>query len=196
MSPRMARMATLAALVLALTSAPAYAAAPTAFVYATSWDAQGVRQYAADDAGMLTPLTPPNAPAGNTSTGAAASPDGRSLCVVDQGSDSVSQYDISADGTLMPKTSAAVATEASPFGIAIAPDGAHVYVVNHVADNVSVYDVEVVLAGLGDRRLPIGNGGDPVTLAFEGPREHVAQRLVVVNDQDVERGGGLHATER
>jgi hypothetical protein len=35
-----------------------------------------------------------------------------------------------------------------------------------------------------------------VTLALEGPREHLAQGFVVVNDQDVERGGGLHATER
>jgi len=113
MSPRLARTATLAALVFALAGATAHAATPTAFVYATSWDAQGARQYAADAAGTLWPLTPPSEPTGNTSTGAAASPDGRSLYVVDQGSDSVSQYDIAVDGTLTPKTPARVATGAS-----------------------------------------------------------------------------------
>jgi DNA-binding beta-propeller fold protein YncE len=134
-------MATLAALVFALACTTAHAATPTAFVYATSWDAQGARQYAADDAGNLWPLTPPNAPTGDTSTGAAASPDGRSLYVVDQGSDNVSQYDIAADGKLTPKTPATVATEAAPFGVAIAPDGAHVYVANQGVGSVSVFSV-------------------------------------------------------
>jgi 6-phosphogluconolactonase (cycloisomerase 2 family) len=189
----MARMATLAALVLALTSAPAYAAAPTAFVYATSWDAQGVRQYAADDAGMLTPLTPPNAPAGNTSTGAAASPDGRSLYVVDQGSDSVSQYDISADGTLTPKTSAAVATEASPFGIAIAPDGEHVYVVNHVADTVSVYNVETdgSLSSAGPA-TPAGAGALHVAITPDGASAYVTNPSDgTISQYDVQADGSL-----
>src|SRR4051794_2237957 len=104
MSPRLARTATLAALVFALACATAHAATPTAYVYATSWDADGARQYAADDAGILSPLTPPSAPAGITSTGAVASPDGRSLYVVDQGSDTVSQFDVASDGTLTPKT--------------------------------------------------------------------------------------------
>jgi YVTN family beta-propeller protein len=193
MSPRLARMATLAALAFALTCAPAYAAAPTAFVYATSWDAQGARQYAADDAGMLTPLTPPNAPAGNTSTGAAASPDGRSLYVADQGSDSVSQYDISADGTLTPKTPAAVPTEASPFGIAIAPDGDHVYVVNHVADTVSVYDVESdgTLSSAGPA-TPAGAGALQVAITPDGASAYVTNPSDgTISQYDVQPDGSL-----
>ena len=109
MSPRSARMATLAALVLAVTSAPAQAATPSAYVYATSFD-RVVRQYAADGSGMLWALTPPDATADDASSGVAASPDGRSLYVVNQGSNSVSQYDVGIGGALTPKTPAAVAT--------------------------------------------------------------------------------------
>src|SRR5215211_7758395 len=52
MSSRSARTATLAALVVAITSASAQAATPSAYVYATSFD-HVVRQYSADDGGML-----------------------------------------------------------------------------------------------------------------------------------------------
>jgi 6-phosphogluconolactonase (cycloisomerase 2 family) len=193
MSPRMARTATLAALALALACTPAHAATPTAFVYATSWDAQGARQYAVDDAGMLTPLSPPNAPAGNTSTGVAASPDGHSLYVVDQGSDAVSQYDISSDGTLTPKAPASVATEASPFGIAIAPDGDHVYVVNHVADSVSVYDVEAggTLSPAGPA-VPAGAGALQVAVTPDGDSAYVTNLSDgTISQYDVQPDGSL-----
>ena len=121
MSPRSARTATLAALVLAITSATAQAATPSSYVYATSFD-RLVRQYAADNSGMLSALTPPEATADDASSGVAASPDGRSLYVVNQGSDSVSQYDVGLGGVLTPKTPATVATGEFPFGIAVAPD--------------------------------------------------------------------------
>jgi YVTN family beta-propeller protein len=189
----MARTATLAALVLALAPATTQAATPTAFVYAPSWDAQGTRQYAADAAGVLTPLSPPSAPAGNTSTGAAASPDGRSLYVVNQGSDTVSQYDISADGTLTPKTPAAVPTGSSPFGIAVAPDGAHVYVVNHVADTVSVYDVEAdgTLSTAG-AAAPAGGGALQVAIAPDGASAYVTNFSDgTVSQYDVQPDGSL-----
>lgn len=140
MSPRAARMAMLAALLLAL-PASAQAAAPSAYVYATSWDAQGARQFAADDTGALAPLAPPDVAAGSSSTGAVASPDGDSLYVVNQASADVSQYDVAADGTLTPKTPATVAAGASPFGAAITPDGAHLYVANQGDGTVSVFDV-------------------------------------------------------
>ena len=52
MSFRLARMAAAAVLASMLTAASASAATPTAYVYATSWS-QTVRQYAADDAGLL-----------------------------------------------------------------------------------------------------------------------------------------------
>jgi YVTN family beta-propeller protein len=189
----MARTATLAALVLALAPATAQAATPTAFVYATSWDAQGARQYAADAGGMLTPLSPPAAPAGNTSTGAAASPDGRSLYVVNQGSNTVSQYDISADGTVTPKTPAAVSTGSSPFGIAIAPDGGHVYVANRVDDTVSVYDVEDdgTLSAAG-AATPTGAGPIEVAITPDGASAYVTNLTDgTVSQYDVQADGSL-----
>ena len=54
-------------------------------------------------------------------------------------------------------------------------------------------DVEVALGRLRDRRLAVGHGRHAVALALERAREHLAQRLVVVDDEDVERRGGLHA---
>ena len=48
-------------------------------------------------------------------------------------------------------------------------------------------DVEVALGRLSDRRLAVGHGCDTMALALERAREHLAQRLVVVNDENVER---------
>jgi 6-phosphogluconolactonase (cycloisomerase 2 family) len=143
MLPRLARMATVAALVLAVAPPLAHAATPTAFVYATDSNAK-LPQYSADDAGRLTPLVPALEPGVATSTGIATSPDGRTLYVVDQTASDVSQYAIGDDGSLTPKTPATVATGptgSAPFGIAIASDGRHAYVTNQVAGNIAVFDV-------------------------------------------------------
>src|SRR5262245_3569064 len=129
MLSRLARMAGVAALILALAAPLADAATPSAFVYATS-RAQTVRQYTADESGRLAGLSRPDVVAGSTSTWASVSPDSRSLYVVNQTSATVSQYDIDDDGTLAPKAVAAVDTGRSPLGMAVAPDGTHVYVVN------------------------------------------------------------------
>src|SRR4051812_7466211 len=48
-------------------------------------------------------------------------------------------------------------------------------------------DIEVLLSGACERLLPVGHGGHAMSLALEGAREHVAERLVVVDDEDVER---------
>ena len=53
--------------------------------------------------------------------------------------------------------------------------------------------VEVALRRLRDRLLAVGHRRHAVALALEGAREHLAQRLVVVDDEDVECRGGLHA---
>ena len=37
-----------------------------------------------------------------------------------------------------------------------------------------------------------GDGGDAMALALERAGEHLAQRAVVVDQQDVQRRGGLH----
>ncbi len=140
MLPRLARMATAAALVLAVAAPLAHAAPPAAYVYATDFNPKVV-QYSADEAGLLSPLAPALAPGVATSAGVAASPDGHTLYVVDQSAGDVSQYAIADDGTLSPKSPATVATGASPFGIAVAPDGRHVYVANQGAGTISVFDV-------------------------------------------------------
>ena len=62
--------------------------------------------------------------------------------------------------------------------------------------DVEQHDVERALGGGVERGLAVGHGGHAVALALEGAREHVAQRLVVVDQQDVERRGRLHALER
>ena len=53
--------------------------------------------------------------------------------------------------------------------------------------------VEVALGRLRDRLLAVGHRRHAVALALERAREHLAQRLVVVDDEDVECRGGLHA---
>jgi DNA-binding beta-propeller fold protein YncE len=185
-------MAALAALVLALAPGAAHAAAPKAYVYATSWDAQGARQYAADDTGTLAPLTPPNVPAGNNSTGAVTAPDGRSLYVVNQGSDTVSQYDIGPDGILVPKEPATVSTGSSPFGLAIAPDGAHVYVANQGAGTVSVFAV-----GAGGKLAPEGEtaagaGALQIAIAPDGASLYVTNVTAgTISEYDVAGDGSL-----
>jgi 6-phosphogluconolactonase (cycloisomerase 2 family) len=141
MTSRLARMAAAAVVASALTAASANAATPSAFVYATSWS-QTARQYSADDTGLLSPLTPPDVATGLTSTAVAASPDRRSLYVVNQTSSTVSQFNIAADGTLTAKTPESVATGRSPVALAIAPDGRHAYVVNQGDETVSTYSVD------------------------------------------------------
>jgi 6-phosphogluconolactonase (cycloisomerase 2 family) len=144
MLPPMARMATFAAVVLAVAAPAARAATPTAYVYATDSNAK-LPQYSADDAGPLTPLVPALAPGVATSTGIATSPDGRTLYVVDQTTNDVSQYAIGDDGALTPKTPATVATGpigSAPFAIALASDGRHAYVTNQGAGNIAVFDVD------------------------------------------------------
>jgi 6-phosphogluconolactonase len=141
MSFRLARMAAAALLAGALTAASADAATPSAFVYATSWS-QTARQYAADDTGLLEALTPPEVSTGLTSTAAAASPDRRSLYVVNQTSNTLSQFDIAADGTLTAKTPDSVTTGRSPVALAVAPDGGHLYVVSQGDETVRTYSLD------------------------------------------------------
>ncbi|MEN3281960.1 MAG: hypothetical protein V7607_3100 [Solirubrobacteraceae bacterium] len=191
MSPRSARTATLAALVLAMTSASAQAATPSAYVYATSFD-RVVRQYAADGTGMLWALTPPDATADDASSGVAASPDGRSLYVVNQGSNSVSQYDVGVGGTLTPKTPAAVSTGAFPFGIAVAPDGAHAYVANQDGASVTVYDVGADGGLTVASQAPAGAGAMQIALTADGAHAYVANiNAGTVSEYDVAGDGSL-----
>jgi DNA-binding beta-propeller fold protein YncE len=191
MLSRLARTALATALVLAVASPAARAATPSAYVYATSWD-QVVRQYEADDAGLLQDLSPPDAPAGNTSTSAAVSPDDRSLYVVNQISATVSQYDIAADGTLTPKTPSFVATGRSPWGMTIAPDGRHAYVVNQGDRTVGVYAVNSAGALTLASTAATGAGAVQIALTPDGSHAYVTNFSIhSVSQFDVNADGSL-----
>jgi DNA-binding beta-propeller fold protein YncE len=172
MSFRLARMAAAAVFASALTAASANAAAPSAFVYATSWS-QTASQYAADEAGLLSPFAPPDPVTGLTSTAAAASPDRRSLYIVNQGSASISQFDIGLDGTLTPKTPDPVATGTTPVAIAVAPDGQHAYLVNQGDSTVSTYDVDAAGALTFASNAATGAGAGQIALGPDGSSAYV-----------------------
>jgi hypothetical protein len=53
-------------------------------------------------------------------------------------------------------------------------------------------DVVGLVAGGLQRGVAVGHGGHAVALALERAGEHVAQRAVVVDQQDVQRRDGLH----
>jgi DNA-binding beta-propeller fold protein YncE len=192
MSLRWARMAAAAALASLLTAVPASAATPSAYVYATSWS-QTVRQYAADDAGLLTDLAPPDVGGvGLTSIAAAASPDRRSLYVVNQTSGTVSQFDIAAGGTLAPKAPLSVATGSSPIGVAVAPDSRHVYVVNQGDRTVGVYAADGAGALTLSSTVAAGRGASQIVLSPDGSSAYVTNLTDgTIAQYDVGAGGAL-----
>jgi len=172
MSFRRARMAAATALASMLTAGSASAAAPSAYVYATSWS-QTVRQYSADDAGLLSSLTPPEVGTGLTSTAVAASPDRRNLYVVNQGSATVSQFDIRLDGTLNPKTPNSVVTGSTPVSMAVAPDGQHAFVVNRGDATVSTYDIDGAGALSFASSAATGPGPAQIAVSHDGSSAYV-----------------------
>ena len=191
MSFRLARMAAAAVLASMLTAASASAATPTAYVYATSWS-QTVRQYAADDAGLLSSLTPPEVGTGVTSTAAAASPDRRSLYVVNQASTSISQFDIGVDGTLTPKTPGTVASGTTPVAIAVAPDGRHAYVVNQGDSTVGTYDIDAAGGLTLASNAPTGAGAGQIAVSPDGSSAYVTNFTdATVSQYDVSAAGAL-----
>jgi 6-phosphogluconolactonase len=172
MTFRLARMAAAAVVASVLTAASASAATPSALVYATSWS-QTVRQYSADDAGVLAALTPPEVATGLTSTEAAASPDRRSLYVVNQTSNTLSQFDIAVDGTLTAKTPGPVTTGRSPVALAVAPDGSHVYVVNQGDETVRTYSVDASGALTAVSDTATGQGPLEIAVSPDGASVYV-----------------------
>jgi DNA-binding beta-propeller fold protein YncE len=192
MSLRWARMAAAAVLASLLTAASASAATPSAYVYATSWS-QTVRQYAADDAGLLSELTPREVGGvGLTSFAVAASPDRRSLYVVNQTSGTVSQFDIASDGTLAPKTPSSVATGSAPLSVAVAPDSRHVYVVNQADRTVGVYSADAAGVLTLSSTAPAGRGASQVALSPDGSSAYVTNLTDgTISQYDVGAAGAL-----
>ena len=196
MKSRLARTAAAAVLACVLTAASASAATPSAYVYATSWS-QTVRQYSADDAGLLGDLTPPEiGDVGVTSVAAAASPDRRSLYVANQTSGTVSQFDIAVDGTLSAKTPASVATGSSPLGVGVAADGRHVYVVNQGDRTVGVYTADDAGALTLSSTAPAGRGASQIALSPDGASAYVTNLTEgTVSQYDVGADGALTAKD-
>jgi YVTN family beta-propeller protein len=183
-------MATAAAALLAVAPPLAHAATPSAFVYATSSNPK-IAQYSADDAGLLTPLSPALVPAVSTSTGVAASPDGRTLYVVDQTTDDVSQWAIAEDGTLTPKSPATVATGTTPFGIAVAPDGAHVYVTNEDDGTISVFAVAADGTLVADTTVAAGDSPVQIALSPDGTSAYAVNTVGgTISQYDVDPADG------
>jgi DNA-binding beta-propeller fold protein YncE len=191
MSFRRARMAAATALASMLTAASASAATPSAYVYATSWS-QTVRQYSADDAGLLSSLTPPAVGTGLTSAAVAASPDRRNLYVVNQGSATVSQFDIRLDGTLNPKTPASVVTGSTPVSMAVAPDGQHAFVVNRGDATVSTYGIDGAGGLTFASSAATGPGPAQIAVSPDGSSAYVANFSgASVSQFDVSAAGAL-----
>ncbi|HEX6619931.1 MAG TPA: beta-propeller fold lactonase family protein [Solirubrobacteraceae bacterium] len=129
---------------------------------------------------------------GLTSTAAAASPDRRSLYVVNQGSASVSQFDIGLDGTLTPKTPDTVATGATPVAIAVAPDGQHAYVVNQGDSTVSTFDVDAAGALTLASNAGTGVGAGSIAVSPDGSSAYVTNFTdATVSQYDVSAAGAL-----
>jgi 6-phosphogluconolactonase (cycloisomerase 2 family) len=191
MLARLARMATVAGLALAFAAPSAHAGTPTAFVYATSSNPT-LAPYAIGDGGALNALTPALAPGLATSTGVAASPNGRTLYVVDQPTNDVSQYAIGDDGTLTPKSPATVTTGATPFGIAVAPDGRHVYVANQDGNSISVFTVRsdgTLMPNAGT--VDAGAGPVAIALAPDGSSAYVTNAGDgTISEYDVDAADG------
>ena len=59
--------------------------------------------------------------------------------------------------------------------------------------DVEQHDVVRPRGGGRERGLAVGHGRDAMALAFEGAGEHLPQGVVVVDEEDVQRGGGQHA---
>ena len=59
--------------------------------------------------------------------------------------------------------------------------------------DVEQHDVERPLGRGLQRRLAVGDRGHAVPLALERARQHLPQRVVVVDEQDVQRGRRQHA---
>jgi hypothetical protein len=61
--------------------------------------------------------------------------------------------------------------------------------------DVEQHDVEGLVGGRLQRRLAVAHRRDAMALALEGAAQHVAQRAVVVDEQDLQRLYGLHPSQ-
>jgi hypothetical protein len=99
-----------------------------------------VSQYAVGIRGALIPraVEAVDAP-GTGGAYAVASPDGQSLYVTEESTDTIAQYDVSADGLLTPKRPAAIGTADDPIGLAMTPNGSGLYAASYCDRSVIQY---------------------------------------------------------
>ena len=80
---------------------------------------------------------------------------------------------------------------------AVAQQPRHVVARRPLAErDVEQHDVVGLVGGRAQGGVTVGHGRHPMALALEGAGEHLAQWLVVVDQQDVEGRGGAHGVER
>jgi DNA-binding beta-propeller fold protein YncE len=134
----------LAALLLLALPAAAQAAGNVYVATGVATGTANVSQYAIDDGGRLSPLSPATVAAGLDPYAVAVTPDGKSVYVT--GYAGVSQYNIDPLGALSPKTPAAVpAGTLSTLAIAVAPDGKSAYATGsepHSGFHILQYDID------------------------------------------------------
>jgi DNA-binding beta-propeller fold protein YncE len=140
-----------------------------------------VAQYDVGAGGALIPKNPPTVPADVGPSGAVVvSADGKSVYVVNSGSDTISQYDVGARGVLTPKRVSAIGTGDTPGEIAISPDGRSAYVTNFGdpglgGGSVSQYDVASDGSLTFKRPSTVAAGSNPssVAVSADGSSVHI-----------------------
>jgi DNA-binding beta-propeller fold protein YncE len=199
------RLLHLSALVGALAALVAVAAPAQAaqFTYVANNSTNDVSQYIAGptppdvyEGGELASLSPATVAAGSLPSAVAVSPNGASVYVTNDGSNSVSQYDVGAGGALTPKSPPVVAAGSNPKGVAVSPNGASVYVANTNSNSVSQYDVGAggTLTPKSPATVAAGGGHGPfgVAVSPNGASVYVVnQANGVVSQYDVGAGGAL-----
>ena len=135
-----------------------------------------------------------HATSGLTSTAVAVRPNGDSMYVADQTSNTISQYRIAPDGTPVPMSPATVAAtgSASPVGLLVSADGLRLYLLNQGAEVVAWYNIgaDGALSALVGS-VATGAGPLAMVLSPDGHSLYVSNFTAEISQYDMAAGGGL-----
>ena len=127
--------------------------------------------------------------------GSGISPDGKSVYVANQLSDSISQYDVSANGALSPKSPPTVATGDAPILPSVSPDGHSAYVANQADSTVSQFDVGAngALSPKSPATVAVGAQAVMVAISPDGKSAYVtSQASNIISQFDIGADGALN----
>ena len=157
-----------------------------------------MEHFTVDEAtGALTKQAADHATSGLTSTAVAVRPNGDSMYVADQTSNTISQYRIAPDGTPVPMSPATVAAtgSASPVGLLVSADGLRLYLLNQGTEVVAWYNIgaDGALSALVGS-VATGAGPLAMVLSPDGHSLYVSNFTAgTISQYDVGAGGGLTA---